>query len=596
MADDELPPVPLAMGRLQGADTEAPPRPSSAAVVARARRGLRSVLATIVLLLGCTPAAPPSAAAAAAEGEGSVAGAFLAGRFALGQGDLAAAAQGLGRALEALPDDRDLRYQVMVLQAASGAIDAAAATARGLVEADPEGQDGEARLVLAVVALAAAEPDAEAELRRLGDDTIAGLARPLLQAWAAPEPAAAAAELAASEGRLGQLVALHRVALLDAADRPEEALAVIAEQAREPAASSDRLLVAQARLLARVGETSAATAMLRLGRAPGERSDLVAAALADLEAGRVPPPLIAGATEGMADALLGIGEVLNAQQRPLIATFYTRLALHLAPSYEPTWLALAGLLRQQEGPAAAARALAQIPEGSVWSRSARIEIAELRAAAGDVDAGVAMLRSLVAATADDPGPAIALGDMLRRAERFEEAAAAYATALARSAGDNAPSWRLHYARGIALERSSRWPEAEAALRRALELEPNQPFVLNYLGYSWVDQGLHLEEAKAMLHRAVELRPDDGFIVDSLGWAYYRVGEFAKAVTYLERAVELEPGDPVINDHLGDAYWRVGRLREARFQWERALTLDPQPNEVPGIEAKLRRGLPASDAG
>ena len=145
-------------------------------------------------------------------------------------------------------------------------------------------------------------------------------------------------------------------------------------------------------------------------------------------------------------------------------------------------------------------------------------------------------------------------------------------------------------RGIAHERTRRWPQAEADLLKALELEPDQPFVLNYLGYSWVDQGLNLDRAKEMLHRAVDLRPEDGYIVDSLGWAYYRLGENDKAVTYLERAVELQPGDPVLNDHLGDVYWRVGRTREARFQWQRALTFEPESDQVPLIQKKLANGL------
>ena len=192
-----------------------------------------------------------------------------------------------------------------------------------------------------------------------------------------------------------------------------------------------------------------------------------------------------------------------------------------------------------------------------------------------------------------------MGDLLRGEDRFAEAEAAYTRALQRLPAIDRRHWRLLYARGIAYERTKRWPQAEADLLKALELEPEQPFVLNYLGYSWVDQGLNLDRAKAMLHRAVELRPEDGFIVDSLGWAYFRLGEHDKAVTYLERAVELEPGDPVINDHLGDGYWRVGRTREARFQWQRALTFEPEPELVdrdPGASSpracRMRRPPPA----
>src|SRR5690606_33991930 len=143
-------------------------------------------------------------------------------------------------------------------------------------------------------------------------------------------------------------------------------------------------------------------------------------------------------------------------------------------------------------------------------------------------------------------------------------------------------WTLFYFRGIAYERAKQWDKAEADLLQALALFPEQPHVLNYLGYSWVDQGMHLDEAMDMIARAVELRPNDGYIVDSLGWAHYRLGNYEEAVRELERAVELRPEDPVINDHLGDAYWKVGRRLEARFQWAHARDLDPEPDALEEI--------------
>ena len=122
-------------------------------------------------------------------------------------------------------------------------------------------------------------------------------------------------------------------------------------------------------------------------------------------------------------------------------------------------------------------------------------------------------------------------------------------------------------------------EAEADMKKALELFPDQPLVLNYLGYSWIDQGVHLEEGMNMIRRAVEQRPDDGYIVDSLGWAYFRTGNYEEAVKNLERAVELKADDPTINDHLGDAYWRVGRTLEAHFQWSHAKDFNPDKDEL-----------------
>ena len=160
---------------------------------------------------------------------------------------------------------------------------------------------------------------------------------------------------------------------------------------------------------------------------------------------------------------------------------------------------------------------------------------------------------------------MALGNILRARKQFAECAEAYSKAhRAASPSPSKPNWLIFYFRGICYERSKQWPKAEADLKKALELFPDQPHVLNYLGYSWVDQGINLDEGMKMIRRAVEQRPDDGYIVDSLGWAYYRLGNYEEAVKHLERAVELKPEDPTINDHLGDAYWKVGRKLEAQI--------------------------------
>jgi Flp pilus assembly protein TadD len=153
-------------------------------------------------------------------------------------------------------------------------------------------------------------------------------------------------------------------------------------------------------------------------------------------------------------------------------------------------------------------------------------------------------------------------------------------------------WPLFYQRGIAYERSKQWDKAEADFLKALELEADQPLVLNYLGYSWVEMGRNLDRAQAMIEKAVEQRPEDGYIVDSLGWVLYRLGNFPGAVEHLERAVELRPVDPVINDHFGDALWMVGRKTEAQFQWKRSLSFKPEEKDAERIRQKLAKGLDA----
>jgi tetratricopeptide (TPR) repeat protein len=190
-----------------------------------------------------------------------------------------------------------------------------------------------------------------------------------------------------------------------------------------------------------------------------------------------------------------------------------------------------------------------------------------------------------------------LGNLLRSGKEFAEASRHYSEAITLiGEKPTREHWGHFYSRAVCYERLKRWPEAEADFKKALELDGEQPLVLNYLGYSWVDMNLNLEPALEMIRKAVRLKPDDGYFVDSLGWAYYRLGRFDEAVTELERAVELKPDDPVINDHLGDAYWQAGRRLEARFQWSQALTLKPEPEEVPKIEAKLRSGVQASATG
>jgi Flp pilus assembly protein TadD len=207
------------------------------------------------------------------------------------------------------------------------------------------------------------------------------------------------------------------------------------------------------------------------------------------------------------------------------------------------------------------------------------------------DEAINQLREMSVEAPTRAGAEMQLGDLLRAKKRFNEAVDAYDEAIRRLRVSGMPErWSLYYSRGIALERSGQWKQSETDLLHALELKPDQPLVLNYLGYSWIDKGENLERGLKMIEKAVELRPEDGYIVDSLGWAHFRLGDYSSAVQYLEKAIELVPEDPTINDHLGDAYWQSGRSSEARFQWRRALQFGPDTDEIKTIEAKLDRGI------
>ena len=260
------------------------------------------------------------------------------------------------------------------------------------------------------------------------------------------------------------------------------------------------------------------------------------------------------------------------------------------PGHSLALASLADLYEAMKKPEMAIRVYERIPVGSPLYRHAQIQRAFNLDTLERTDEAKALLEKLIETQPSDRDAILALGNIQRGRKQFAECAEVYSKAIETITRTEKSNWVVHYFRGICYERSKQWPKAEVDMKAALELYPDHPLVLNYLGYSWVDQGVNLDEGMRMIKRAVEQRPDDGYIVDSLGWAYYRLGNFEEAVKHLEHAVELKPEDPTINDHLGDGYWRVGRTLEARFQWTHARDLKPEPDELEKIEAKLKSGL------
>ncbi len=295
-----------------------------------------------------------------------------------------------------------------------------------------------------------------------------------------------------------------------------------------------------------------------------------------------------------------------------------QLALYLAPQHGLALLSLADLYESQKNPELAIKLYERVPKDSPLRRNADIQIAvnfeslaqtqetnatalatqnkkdeadKLRAdSKKNLDEAKKRLDKLIAENPNDLDAILALGTVERTRKQYAECAQTYSKGIATLEKAEKAHWQIFYFRGICFERDKQWPNAEADFKKSLELFPDQPQVLNYLGYSWIDQGVNLEEGMKMIRRAVEQKPDDGYIVDSLGWAYYRIGNYEEATKHLERAVELRPEDPTINDHLGDVYWKVGRQLEAKFQWSHAKDLKPEPEELVKIEEKLRFGL------
>jgi Flp pilus assembly protein TadD len=297
------------------------------------------------------------------------------------------------------------------------------------------------------------------------------------------------------------------------------------------------------------------------------------------------------AKEGAAEALYGLGSAGSRQGDELPALVYLRLSLYLRPSSDLTAVTLASLFEQLKQGDQVIAAYQLVPESSPLKMGADIQIALELDGMGKADEAMRRLSDIVAARPHDVEALSALAELQRSGKKYVEAAATYDRAIAAVGIPQRDNWTLFYFRGICYERSKQWPKAEADFKKALELYPDQPLVLNYLGYSWVDQGLNLEDAFKMLRRAVELRPNDGYIVDSLGWAHFKLGQYAEAAETLEKAINLKPSDPVLNDHLGDAYWRVDRRIEAHFQWNHARDMGADPEDLPPILKKIEVGLP-----
>ena len=553
-----------------------------------------SALAAAALLVGATTL--PAAAVGKTELGQTAFGNYLAGRHAQAAHDLSAATDYLAAALAQAPEAPDLLRRTFVLMTIEGRIEEALTLAKRLLKDHPKAPI--AGLAVAVEALKQGRyTDLQKHLDGQPREGLNGFTAPLLSAWGfagRKEFDAALAALAPLGENKGSkaLYDMHRALILEFAGKPADAEAALIELTKDESLGSFRLVQHLGRLYERHGKPDAALALYqRYGREnPG--TTLLEAATARLAAKGKAGKLIATAQDGAAEALFSVGNSLRQQSARETALVLGRLALYLKPVFSITQVMIADILETADRLAEANAIYRAIPATSPFRESSTLRLAVNLNKMSQTAAALEVLEMIAKRRAADPQPLIQMGDVLRREERWDEAIVAYDRAIRRIGPLATEHWRMLYTRGIALERAGRWPDAERDFLKALEFEPNQPYVLNYLGYSWVDKSLHLDRALEMIRKAVSLRPNDGYIVDSLGWAYFRVGAYAKAVTELERAVEFRPEDPVINDHLGDAFWRVGRRVEARFQWRRALSLKPADDVVDKIKIKLKQGLTA----
>ncbi len=345
-------------------------------------------------------------------------------------------------------------------------------------------------------------------------------------------------------------------------------------------------------LLERRGRSAEAAAIYATAMTHNGDDPILGAARARALAGRAAPPL-PSIKQSAAEAIVAPATILIIQKHYEVALAYLRLALRLDPGRDEAWV-LVGDTLTNLGDKDGARVAYMTPKaGTPQYLTARGKLAWSYQDAGDKDKALAIAQAAHVSAPGDEQAATTLADLLRADERYDDSVKVL-DPIIQGQGERA-DWRLLYMRAVDYQQSDRWTEAERDLARALAQNPDEPELLNFLGYAWIDRGENLGRAMAMVKKAVSLNPQSGAMVDSLGWAYYRLGDYRNAVQQLESAVVLEAGDAEINDHLGDAYWRVGRLTEARFQWRRVLTLEPTPKLKASAEAKLKSGLDAGAA-
>jgi tetratricopeptide (TPR) repeat protein len=550
------------------------------------------------LLSGCAgtslpPSLRPMQAASVQSqdpGDASVYGLYLAGEAAIDRGSSRDAAFYFARASAEDPGAETIRDRAFTSALVAGEIDSAARIAAAI----PDGAEpvqGLARLTRAVDALAEDHGQAaQALLTGFQPTSQQAAAAALLKPWAAAQagdwttaekpPAIPGNPVLASVADLGRAEILEHEGKL-----PE------AEQAFKAHATGNNglVIVGYGAFLERRGREADAEALYAkaLIASPTDAAFARAKARASRHG---PPPPLPTLKEGAAEALIAPAVFMMAQHQGDNGLGYLRLALRLDPSLDEAWVLVGDAMTSAGDPDSAREAYQHVKPGSEQYAVARGDLALALQKAGDKTGALDLAKATIQLDPKDPRLLTLYADLLSDDSRYDESAATLDKAIAATGETNA-DWTLFYLRGASEERAGKWPEAEADLKRSLKMKPDEPEVMNYLGYAWVDRNEHLPEAVALLEKAEALQPDSGAIVDSLGWARYRTHDYASAILDLERAVQLDASDAEVNDHLGDVYWRVGRRLEAQYQWRRVLSLNPDDKMRAAVEAKLKNGLP-----
>lgn len=523
-----------------------------------------------------------------------LAGSYLAARHASAASDYASASVYYTAALVRDPSNPVLLENAVLAQIGLGAVDRAVPIARRMQQSGIKSQFAD------VVMLA--DTLARKDYAQVAADFQAGLALgplvdQLVLAWGElgqgrMAEALAAFDAAATADGLQVYALYHKALALASAGDFEGADKILSGDASGPISLNRRGLMARMQILSQLERNADAVALIDASFNV-ELDPAMSALRTRLGAGEVLAfDMVRDATDGEAEVFLTLASALNGDADIGLTLVYARIAQFLRPGNADAILFVADLLAQQNQFDLASQTFNLIAQDDPAYIAAEMGRADALYNDGKKDAALEVMEQLAKSHGNTSAVMVTLGDMLRRGERYDDAAAVYTSAIALLGTPKPAHWSIYYTRGIAEERLGRMDAAEADMRLALKLSPDQPQVLNYLGYAFVDAGRNLDEALAMIQRAVAARPDDGYIIDSLAWTYYRMGRFADAVEPMERAAEIEAVDPIVNDHLGDIYWAVGRTLEAQFQWRRALSFKPDAKDEARILRKLDLGLDA----
>jgi tetratricopeptide (TPR) repeat protein len=529
-----------------------------------------------VALLAFAPAAYAPAAYAQNPG------AFLAAEFAAHEGDVAYAAARMAEALDADPSSAELRNDAFVL-------DMLARTPQAAELARTVPDNPIAALLLATLAARAGDwQKAELGFAELPHDPLTDAMRPLLMAWAQEAQGLADRAMdtlqpALTNGKLGSIGLLHAALIADAGHRDGLAQRLYNDLAHAQTQPSLQFAQIYSSWQARSGDMAGARATLDSAIRNAPELEIAKPGLMAALAQAAAP----NATLGMARAYVEVAAELRGHNGHDVADLLVQLALELAPDLTDARLLASDIASTQKQPHLAASYLAGIaPADPLWP-VIQLRLANLYERDNRPEEASALLKTLAERFPSRPEPLAQLGDTLTDQKHLPEAVTAYDQAIALLRHPAASDWVVFFARGSVLERLHEWPRAEADMNRALELSPDQPYVLNFLGYSLAERNMDLPLAQDMIQKALAAKPNDGAIVDSLGWVKLRLGDTKEALRLLEKAAELEPDDPSITGHLGDAYWDAGRHVEAEDQWRRALVLKPEPDEQARIEGRLK---------